>query len=130
MLVVDDNVVNQRVARALLGALGYDSDVAADGREALEMVRRIAYPVILMDVQMPVMDGLESARAIRALDGTRGHAPIVALTATASESDRRLCLEAGMDDYLAKPIARPALAAALARWCPLATPPARASHSH
>jgi signal transduction histidine kinase/ActR/RegA family two-component response regulator len=116
VLVVEDNVVNQRVARALLGAIGYDSDVAADGREAIEAVRRIAYAVVLMDMQMPGMDGLEATRQIRAQE-TDTRVPIIALTASVLDEDRTNCARAGMDDFLPKPIRREALQAILERWC-------------
>jgi CheY-like chemotaxis protein len=104
------------VARALLGAIGYDSDVAADGREAIEAVRRIAYAVVLMDMQMPGMDGLEATRQIRAQE-TDGRVPIIALTASVLDEDRTSCARAGMDDFLPKPIRREALQAILERWC-------------
>ncbi len=117
VLVVEDNVVNQRVARALLAALGYEADVTANGREAAEAVERIAYAIVLMDVQMPVMDGLEATRLIRSREAPGARVPIIALTADAMSSNRRACLDAGMDDFLSKPIQRQALAGLLERLC-------------
>jgi signal transduction histidine kinase/CheY-like chemotaxis protein len=126
VLVVEDNAVNQRVARALLAALGYEADVTANGREAAEAVARIAYAIVLMDVQMPVMDGLEATRLIRSREATGARVPIIALTADAMSSNRRACLDAGMDDFLSKPIQRQALAALLAQWCA----PTRSAAAH
>ncbi|WP_234087208.1 ATP-binding protein [Azonexus sp. R2A61] len=118
VLLVDDNQVNQKVAAALLKKLGCLYGIAGNGREALEMLAGGAYDVVLMDCQMPVVDGFEATWRIR--QGEAGDAarqlPIVAMTANAMEGDREHCLAAGMDDYLAKPIGRDALAAALLRW--------------
>jgi signal transduction histidine kinase/AmiR/NasT family two-component response regulator len=106
ILVVEDNPVNQAVAVRALGRLGYTVAMAENGRDALELVRRSSFDLILMDVQMPEMDGLETTRAIRAFDTTT---PIVAMTAHAMKGDRERCLDAGMDDYLTKPIQLDAL---------------------
>ncbi len=104
ILLAEDNLVNHKLALRLLGQMGYSADVAVDGREAVERVERQPYDVVLMDVQMPEMDGLEAARRIRAA-GKPGERPrIVAMTANAMQGDREECLAAGMDDYLAKPI--------------------------
>jgi len=105
ILVVEDNVVNQKVVIRLLERRGYRCDVAANGREALEALTRIDYDLILMDCQMPVMDGFEATRRIREREGEARHTPIVAMTAGAFQADRRRCLQAGMDAYLAKPVA-------------------------
>ncbi|MCA0873911.1 GAF domain-containing protein [Seohaeicola saemankumensis] len=104
ILLAEDNVVNQKLATRLLEQMGYRADVASNGVEALESVARQTYDVVLMDVQMPEMDGLEASRRINANypDGTRPR--IVAMTANAMQGDREMCLEAGMDDYIAKPI--------------------------
>jgi PAS domain S-box-containing protein len=105
ILLVEDSVVNQRVARALLERLGHSVDLAADGVEAIQWVEREAFDCILMDVQMPCMDGLEATREIRRREQQTGkRVPIVAMTARALKGDRELCLEAGMDDYLSKPV--------------------------
>ncbi len=101
---------------AWLSKLGYRADVAADGREVLEAVHRQRYDVVLMDVQMPEMDGLEASRRIAALWPEKKDRPwIVALTANAMQGDREVCLAAGMDDYISKPIKTEELAAAIQR---------------
>jgi CheY-like chemotaxis protein len=115
VLVVEDNKVNQKVAVALLDRLGYRADVADDGVVALEMLEKRQYALVLMDCQMPRMDGYATTTAIRSREkGTR--IPIIALTASAMAPDRERCIAAGMDDYLAKPIDRERLASALAKW--------------
>jgi CheY-like chemotaxis protein len=105
--------VNQQLALLLLESMGYRADVASNGIEAVEAVNRLPYDLVLMDVQMPEMDGLEATRRIRA-DGPSPQPRIVAMTANAMQGDRDECLAAGMDDYLAKPIRPEQLAAALA----------------
>jgi signal transduction histidine kinase/CheY-like chemotaxis protein len=113
ILLAEDNTVNQQLALLLLESMGYRADVAANGVEAVEAVNRLPYDLVLMDVQMPEMDGLEATRRIRA-EGPNTQPRIVAMTANAMQGDRDACLAAGMDDYLAKPIRPEALAAALA----------------
>jgi CheY-like chemotaxis protein/HPt (histidine-containing phosphotransfer) domain-containing protein len=115
ILVADDNAVNQQLALALLGKMGYGADVVTNGADVLEALARRRYDVVLMDVEMPVMDGLEASRRINRewRDGRRPR--IIAMTANAMQGDRETCLAAGMDDYLSKPIRREELAAALAR---------------
>ncbi|HUF38797.1 MAG TPA: GAF domain-containing protein [Anaerolineales bacterium] len=118
ILLTEDNAVNQKVALRILERMGFRADVAANGLEALEAVQRQPYDVVLMDVQMPEMDGLEATRRIRGLDpkGLKDQQPrIIAMTANATEDDRRACFEAGMDDYIAKPIRVEELASALER---------------
>ncbi|WP_052360298.1 response regulator [Solidesulfovibrio alcoholivorans] len=115
LLLVEDNAINQQVAREILMRLGAAVDVAAHGREAVEMAGRALYDAVLMDVQMPVMDGLAATRAIRALPGG-ADVPIIALTAHALAEDRDRCLAAGMNDYLTKPIDPERLLAALGQW--------------
>jgi PAS domain S-box-containing protein len=123
ILVAEDNAVNQQLALLLLQKLGYRADMAADGREALEALERQPYDVVLMDVHMPEMDGLEATRRIRQR-WTREEAPrIIAMTANALEGDRELCLQAGMDDYVSKPIRPEELSTALARSEPRETEP-------
>jgi PAS domain S-box-containing protein len=115
ILLAEDNAVNQKLALALLGKLGYRADVAANGLEALEALEREPYDVVLMDIQMPELDGLETTRRIRARWPADACPRIVAMTANAMEEDRDACFAAGMDDYVAKPIRPEELAAALAR---------------
>ena len=116
VLVVEDNPVNQRVAVLILEGLGFLTDVAGDGSEAVKAIGRTPYAAVLMDCQMPVMDGFEATREIRRAEGGAGHIPIIAMTAGAMEGDRDRCLAAGMDDYLAKPVRREDLDAVLRRW--------------
>jgi signal transduction histidine kinase/ActR/RegA family two-component response regulator len=116
VLVADDNPTNQEVALALLEILGVQGEAAFDGQEAVAMVEQGDYRMVLMDMQMPRVDGLAATRMIRALPGLCARVPIIAMTANAMESDRLLCLEGGMDDYLPKPIDRRRLKAMLERW--------------
>jgi CheY-like chemotaxis protein len=105
ILLVEDNRVNQRLAVKMLKKRGYGVDVAANGIEALDLLATRAYDFVLMDCQMPEMDGFETTRRIREIEsGTNRHLPIVAMTANALQGDRDRCLEAGMDEYLAKPV--------------------------
>jgi PAS domain S-box-containing protein len=115
ILLAEDNTVNQKVALRLLERMGYRADVVANGLEVLEALQRQSYDVILMDVQMPEMDGLEASRAIHEGWPAEGHPRIVAMTANAMQGDREECLAAGMDDYLTKPIQIKALQEALER---------------
>jgi CheY-like chemotaxis protein len=103
ILLAEDNAVNQKLALRLLEQMGYRADLASNGIEAIESLERQIYDVILMDVQMPEMDGLDATREIRKL--TNVIQPyIIAMTANAMEGDRELCMAAGMDDYISKPI--------------------------
>jgi CheY-like chemotaxis protein len=105
VLLAEDSLVNQKLAVGLLQKHGHHVDVVADGRAAVEAVTAGSYDLVLMDVQMPDMDGLEATRAIRERERAEGgHLPIVAMTAHAMKGDRERCLEAGMDDYVSKPI--------------------------
>jgi CheY-like chemotaxis protein len=119
ILLAEDNQTNQLVVTALLRKLGCKTDVVATGLAALEALRSTPYDIILMDCQMPEMDGYDAARAIRSVEQGSQRIPpvhIIALTANAMEGDREKCLAAGMDDYLTKPIQLQALQAVLARW--------------
>ncbi|CAM2006782.1 response regulator [Acanthopleuribacter pedis] len=119
VLVVEDNIVNQKVAVRLMEKLGYFCDVAANGKEAVEAVEQMPYDVILMDCQMPEMDGFEATREIRHREQTEGlgqHRAIIAMTANAMAGDRERCLEAGMDYYLSKPIQTAELVEALKQF--------------
>jgi len=125
-LLVEDNELNQEVAQALLASLGLEVHIAHDGAQALGLVQQHDYDVVLMDVQMPVMDGLSATRAIRRLPGQAG-LPILAMTANAMAGDREHCLEAGMNDHVAKPFELDDLVAKLLRWTrarPVAAAPA------
>jgi PAS domain S-box-containing protein len=119
VLLVEDNEVNQLVASAVLEGLGLRVDLARTGREAIDALGRRDYDIVLMDCQMPEMDGLEATRAIRAAEATGTRHPIIALTAHAMLGDRERCLRAGMDDYLSKPLVREQLIEVLVRWLPV-----------
>ncbi|HEU0122991.1 MAG TPA: ATP-binding protein [Bryobacteraceae bacterium] len=116
VLLVEDNVVNQRVAQAMLERLGVAVALASNGVEALTATRRERFDMIFMDCQMPEMDGIAATQAIRAGETSGFRVPIVALTANALDGERETCLNAGMDDYLAKPVRREALAEKLSHW--------------
>ena len=124
VLLVEDNPINEKVARALLKRAGLDVDVAGDGRDAVARIESTDYALVLMDVQMPVLDGLEATRAVRQLPG-RAHVPIIAMTANAFDEDRRECLAAGMNAYIGKPVVPATLYRTLLEWMPAA--PAQAS---
>jgi CheY-like chemotaxis protein len=121
ILLAEDNVVNQKLALRLLSQMGYRADVAANGLEVLQAVKRQPYDVILMDVQMPEMDGLEASRRLCAQLAAPQRPRIIAMTANAMQGDREMCLAAGMDDYLSKPIRVEELVKALSRTLPLAS---------
>jgi CheY-like chemotaxis protein len=127
ILIAEDNIINQKLAMKLLEKLGYHADVAANGREALTALSHIPYDAVLMDCQMPEMDGFTATRRIREREESAfvlgasssailPHIPIIAMTANAMTGDRDQCLEAGMDDYVAKPIKPLELRAILERW--------------
>jgi len=121
ILVAEDYVVNQKLALRLLAQMGYRADVAANGLEAIQALERQPYDVVLMDVQMPEMDGLEATRQICARWPGEARPRIIAMTANAMQGDREICLAAGMDDYVSKPIRVDELVQALARCRPFAT---------
>lgn len=122
ILIADDNLVNQRVALKQLQNLGYDADVAANGEEVLLLLKKVPYDLIFMDCQMPILDGYETTREIRlwqeSFFANRRRPVVVAMTANAMKEDQQKCLNAGMDDYLSKPVSKEQLAAAIERWKP------------
>jgi CheY-like chemotaxis protein/HPt (histidine-containing phosphotransfer) domain-containing protein len=124
VLVVEDNAINQEVAKGIAAKLGFGSDVAADGVEALEALERRSYDAVLMDCHMPEMDGFAATAEIRRREAGRRHVPIIAMTAGARAEDRERCLAAGMDDYLSKPVKSHELNAVLDRWIAAAEPAA------
>jgi CheY-like chemotaxis protein/HPt (histidine-containing phosphotransfer) domain-containing protein len=129
ILVAEDHPLSQQVAVGLLARQGHEVEIAADGREAVEAVRRGHFDVVLMDVHMPVLDGLAATREIRRFEGERGRIPIIALSASVLSGETEQCLAAGMDAHLAKPIDPIALAHVLARHAPPErTPPRLGTH--
>ncbi|MGB9377887.1 MAG: response regulator [Mycobacteriales bacterium] len=116
LLVVEDNAVNQLVAQAMLTRLGYGSDVVPDGVAALAAMEATEYTAVLMDCHMPVMDGYATAAEIRLREGTSRHTPIIAMTAGAIADERQRCLDAGMDDYISKPVKTSDLDAVISKW--------------
>jgi CheY-like chemotaxis protein len=125
ILIAEDNVVNQMVVRTMLDSLGIRARIAANGHEAVEAYRTQRPDIILMDISMPEVDGLAATRAIRDMEAASGRrTPIIGVTAHALKEDRQRCLDAGMDDYLSKPIRRETLMEMLRRWAPAASAPA------
>jgi hypothetical protein len=122
ILLVEDEPINQEVISELLVDAGLTVEVAADGAQATEMAEQKRYALILMDMQMPNLNGLDATRAIRAGQGASRASPIVAMTANVFDEDRRLCIEAGMDDHLSKPVVPAHLFEKVLRW--LSAPPA------
>lgn len=120
ILLAEDNLVNQKVATKQLANLGYCADVAANGEEVLHLLEKVPYDLIFMDCQMPILDGFETTREIRRRQESSdfsGHRPVViAMTANAMKEDQERCLNAGMDDYLSKPVSKQKLMAVLERW--------------
>jgi CheY-like chemotaxis protein/anti-sigma regulatory factor (Ser/Thr protein kinase) len=117
ILLVEDNLVNQKVAVNMLRRCGFSCDIAPNGLVALEAVSEHKYDLIFMDCQMPEMDGYEASREIRRMEAGNARVPIIAMTANAIEGDKKRCLEAGMDDYLSKPISTVRLRAMLDAHC-------------
>jgi CheY-like chemotaxis protein/HPt (histidine-containing phosphotransfer) domain-containing protein len=131
VLLVEDNPVNRAVAEQMLQRVGLDVAMATDGRAAVGALREHAFDLVLMDVQMPVMDGLDATRAIRAEQATQGvRTPIIALTANAMAGEREVCMAAGMDDFLPKPFSSHQLHQLLARWLTTLPPLTQAEAGH
>ena len=116
ILLAEDNKINQKLAMTILEKLGYCVDLAENGLQAVTAANREAYSLILMDMQMPEMDGIEATRRIRASTGPNARSPIIALTANAMRSDKEACRAAGMNDFLSKPFSRDALVACITPW--------------
>ncbi len=116
ILLAEDNEINQRMTKVLLTKQGCEVDLASNGIEAVDAVQKKAYDLIFMDVQMPDMDGFEATKKIRALEGEERHTPVVAMTAHAMPEDRQRCLDAGMDDYLSKPLDAHKVFEIVERW--------------
>jgi signal transduction histidine kinase/CheY-like chemotaxis protein/HPt (histidine-containing phosphotransfer) domain-containing protein/predicted hydrocarbon binding protein len=116
ILVAEDNPMNQKLAVTFLKKAGYRVDAVEDGRMVIESLRRTAYDLILMDVQMPEMDGFEATKIIREMEGEAKHTPIIAMTAHAMKGDRERCLQAGMDGYISKPITTQELFDTINKW--------------
>ena len=116
VLVVDDNPINRELATHQLQRLGYACDTVESGRMALSLLQGVVYDAVLMDCQMPEMDGFETTSALREREGEKRHTPVVAMTAHALRGDRQRCIDAGMDDYLAKPVKLHQLRGVLSRW--------------
>ena len=114
ILVAEDNTVNQKWAAKILGKLGYEADIAGNGHIVLDMVGKVAYDLILMDVQMPEMDGLEATKMIRVC--LNKQPTIIAMTANVMHGDRMACMQAGMDDYISKPVQLGELVNMLEKW--------------
>ncbi|HEY3400486.1 MAG TPA: ATP-binding protein [Geothrix sp.] len=123
VLLAEDNVINQKVALTMLGRFGIKADIAATGMEALDALVGVPYDLVLMDCQMPEMDGFEATRRIRERERGTRHIPVLAMTANAMVGDRERCLEAGMDDHIPKPVRLDDLHRALARWLPAGSVP-------
>jgi len=118
ILLVEDNVINQKVALGIIKRLGYDTAVANNGKEALDMLAKEDFHLVFMDCQMPILDGYETTRVIRSGQSSvrKPHIPIIAMTANALKGDREKCMEFGMDDYLSKPVSKDGIANMIAHW--------------
>ena len=116
ILLAEDNLINQKVASHMLKKFGYSLDTVVDGKEAVDALKNRHYALILMDIQMPEMDGYEATKQIRSFDGDKKDIPIVAMTANAMKGDREKCLDAGMNDYITKPVKPENLLAAISKW--------------
>jgi len=121
LLLVEDDAMNQTLILAMLKKIGLSADLAEDGKQALSMLEQTQYDLLLMDCKMPVLNGLETTKIIRARElNHERHIPIIAVTANAMAGDCQKCLNAGMDDYISKPFTKRTLAAAIYKWLPQA----------
>jgi CheY-like chemotaxis protein len=118
ILIAEDNPVNQKVARHLVEKFGYQAEVVSNGKEALAAMARSPFALVLMDCQMPGMDGFEATAEIRQRERDGVRTPVIAMTAHSMNGDRERCIEAGMDDYLSKPVNSDELSVVLERWLP------------
>jgi len=118
ILLAEDNPVNQKVALAMLRNMGHQADAVANGEEAINVLQTVPYDLVLMDCHMPEMDGFEATRTIRRDESKvlNSRIPIIALTASAMQGDRERCIQAGMNDFIAKPVLKRALGEMIAKW--------------
>ncbi len=116
ILLVEDNVVSRKAALGILAKIGFSADAAYNGLEALEVLESTRYDIILMDCKMPGMDGYTATRKIRKMDSLNRNAPVIAMTAYGVEGERDKCIEAGMDDYIAKPVNTRTLSDMISKW--------------
>jgi CheY-like chemotaxis protein len=116
ILVAEDNSVNQKVVLKQLMSLGYQAEVVNNGQEAVDRLKEHEYDVVLMDCQMPIMDGYRATQEIRSFEGERKRTTIIAITANAMPEDRQRCMDAGMDDYMSKPASREDLRKKVEQW--------------
>jgi CheY-like chemotaxis protein len=116
ILVAEDNSVNQKVVVKQLMSLGYQAEVVNNGQEAVDRLKEHEYDVVLMDCQMPIMDGYRATQEIRSFEGERKRTTIIAITANAMPEDRQRCMDAGMDDYMSKPASREDLRKKVEQW--------------
>lgn len=116
ILVAEDNPVNQKVVVKQLMSLGYQAEVVNNGQEAVDRLKEHEYDVVLMDCQMPIMDGYRATQEIRSFEGERKRTTIIAITANAMPEDRQRCMDSGMDDYMSKPASREDLRKKVEQW--------------